>query len=230
MTCIVITGANRGIGLEHARLWLETGAEVHAACRTPDRADALKALDPGDGQLTVHAYDAAAPEAGKALAAAVGKPVDVLLANAGVMGPRDGQSLGNTDPGAWVDTLKINALGPLLLAEAFADLLAASKAGKLVLQSSRMGSISDNTSGGYYIYRASKAALNATGRSLAIDLKPHGIAVAILHPGWVRTDMGGSNGLISARESAETEKALIEALTLENTGEFRHQSGEFLAW
>tara|TARA_R110002073_G_scaffold87715_2_gene208272 strand:+ start:6329 stop:7021 length:693 start_codon:yes stop_codon:yes gene_type:complete len=230
MTRIVITGANRGIGLEHVKLWLENGAEVHAACRAPAEAHDLKSLDPGDGRLTLHAYDAADRGAGRRLAEAVGMPVDILFANAGIFGPREGQALGRTDPDSWEEVLRVNALGPLLLAEAFCDLVAASDQKKIVLQSSRMGSMGDNSSGGYYTYRPSKAALNAIGRSLAMDLRDRGISVVVLHPGWVKTDMGGESAPLTPQQSAAGEKAVIDALNLANSGQFHDQSGDEISW
>lgn len=228
MPLIVITGANRGLGLAHAKRYLEHGWTVHAACRDPEQAGALRALN---GALEIHRYDAADSASAATLAAAIKDPVDVLFANAGVMGAeREGQALGAVSPDAWVTALRINALGPLLLVQAFADAVAASRQKKIILQSSRMGSIADNNSGGGYIYRPSKAALNAIGKSLSVDLKPRGIAVAIMHPGWVQTDMGGSSAPLSVEEAIAGQQAIIDGLSLENTGQFYHQSGEILPW
>lgn len=228
MPLIVITGANRGLGLAHARRYLERGWTVHAACRDPESADALNALE---GDLCVHRYDAADPAAPADLVDAVDGAVDVLFANAGVMGAERGQqAFGAVSPDDWMEALRVNALGPLLLAQAFADRVAASDHRKIVLQSSRMGSIGDNGSGGGYVYRPSKAALNAIGKSLAIDLKDRGIAVAIMHPGWVQTDMGGDSALLTTEEAVAGQQKIIDDLSIETSGTFWHQSGEVLPW
>ncbi|MAL08178.1 MAG: short-chain dehydrogenase [Maricaulis sp.] len=228
MPVTVITGANRGLGLAHAKRYLERGWTVHAACRNPDAADALGALN---GKLHIYRYDAASPDDANQLARSIDAPVDLLFANAGVMGAERGeQAFGHVAPDAWIEALRINALGPLMLAQAFADKVAASAHKKIALQSSRMGSIADNSSGSGYVYRPSKAALNAIGKSLAVDLKPRGIAVAILHPGWVQTDMGGDNALLSVEESVAGQQAILDDLTIETSGSFWHQSGEILPW
>lgn len=228
MPLIVITGANRGLGLAHTRRYLERGWTVHAACRDPEAAEALNALG---GDLCIHRYDAADPAAPADLADAVGQPVDVLFANAGVMGAERGkQAFGQVSPDDWMNALKVNALAPLLLVQAFAGLVAQSEQKKIVLQSSRMGSIADNDSGSGYVYRPSKAALNAIGKSLSIDLKDKGISVAIMHPGWVQTDMGGSSAPLSTDEAVSGQQKLIDALSLETSGTFWHQSGEVLPW
>jgi NAD(P)-dependent dehydrogenase (short-subunit alcohol dehydrogenase family) len=226
----LITGANRGIGLEHARQLLERSWTVTAAVRDPDSAGDLKALDPGDGRLTVLAYDAADPGAAEALKAKVTGPIDILFANAGVMGPKDQDDLRTAASEAFMDTLRVNTLGPLALAGAFADQVAQSQLKVIALQSSRMGSITDNDSGGRYAYRASKAALNAVGKSLSVDLREAGITVLVLHPGWVRTDMGGPKGLITVRECVDGQLDLIARANPVMTGRFFHSNGQDLPW
>ncbi|MGY6532809.1 SDR family oxidoreductase [Glycocaulis sp.] len=229
MPHMLITGANRGIGLEHTRLLLSRGWHVSAACRNPEKADALKALDPGDGRLKILAYDAGKADAAKRLKADVTGPIDILFANAGVFGP-DNQNFGNSDFDGTTQTLQVNAIAPLQLAEAFADQVAKSQLKVIALQSSRMGSIADNTSGGYYAYRASKAALNAIGKSLSIDLAPKGIITLIFHPGWVKTDMGGPNGNLTVNECVEAQLDLIARANPAMNGRFFHVSGEDLDW
>ncbi|MFC4725902.1 SDR family oxidoreductase [Glycocaulis abyssi] len=229
MPHMLITGANRGIGLEHTRVLLSRGWHVSAACRNPDKASDLKALDPGDGRLKILAYDAGKAGAADALKAEVSGPIDILFANAGVFGPND-QSFGNSDFDAITRTLQVNAIAPLKLAEAFADQVAKSQLKVMALQSSRMGSIADNTSGGYYAYRASKAALNAIGRSLSVDLKPKGIITLIFHPGWVKTDMGGAGGTLTVNECVEGQLDLIARANPAMNGRFFHVSGEDLDW
>lgn len=225
----LITGANRGLGLEHVRQLLARDWTITAAVRDPDSADALKALDPGDGRLTILAYDASDLNAASDLKRQVTGPIDILFANAGVMGPQS-QEFGAGASEGFMDTVRINALAPLALAEAFADQVAKSQLKVIALQSSRMGSIADNDSGGRYAYRASKAALNAVGKSLSVDLKDKGVIVLILHPGWVRTDMGGPNGLLTPTESVEAQLDLIARANPAMSGRFFHVSGEDLAW
>ena len=225
----LITGANRGLGLEHVSQLLKREWTISAAVRDPDSADALKALDPGDGRLRILPYDASDLNAAKALKAQVTGPLDILFANAGVMGPKE-QAFGEAANDGFLDTFRINTLAPLALAEAFADQVAQSQLKVIALQSSRMGSISDNDSGGRYAYRASKAALNAVGKSLSIDLQDKGIVVLILHPGWVRTDMGGPNGLMTPSESVSAQLDLIARANPAMSGRFFHISGEDLPW
>ena len=225
----LITGANRGLGLEHVSQLLKREWTISAAVRDPESADALKALDPGDGRLEILPYDASDLNAAKALKEKVTGPLDILFANAGVMGPK-AQSFGEAANDEFLDTFRINTLAPLALAEAFADQVAQSQLKVIALQSSRMGSIADNDSGGRYAYRASKAALNAVGKSLSIDLKDKGVVVLILHPGWVRTDMGGPNGLMTPSESVSAQLDLIARANPAMSGRFFHISGEDLPW
>ena len=229
MPSALITGANRGIGLGHTKTLLGRGWTVHAAVRDPEGADALKALDPGEGKLVLHRYDATDPGAAKALKSEITEPLDILFANAGIMGPSD-QTFGSGDYQGLMQTLQTNTMAPLALAEAFADQVAQSTLKVIALQSSRMGSIADNDSGGRYAYRASKAALNAIGKSLSVDLKDKGVHVLILHPGWVKTDMGGANGLVTVEESVDAQLDLIARANAEMSGRFFHISGEDLPW
>jgi len=229
MPHMLITGANRGIGLEHTRVLLSRGWHVSAACRNPDQASELKELDPGDGRLAILSYDAGQADAADALKAHVKGPIDILFANAGMMGPKE-QGFGNSDFDAITRTIQVNALAPLKLAEAFADQVAKSQMKVIALQSSRMGSIADNDSGGRYAYRTSKAALNAIGKSLSVDLKSKGIITLIFHPGWVRTDMGGPNGNLTVNECVEGQLDLIARANPGMNGRFFHVSGEDLDW
>lgn len=225
----LITGANRGIGLEHTRQLLDRGWTITAGVRNPDAATDLKALNPGDGRLRIEAYDATDLNAAQVLKDKVSGPLDILFANAGIMGPSD-QQFGSAASEGFMDTLRTNALAPLALAEAFADQVAESQLKVIALQSSRMGSIADNDSGGRYAYRASKAALNAVGKSLSVDLKDKGINVLILHPGWVRTDMGGPNGNLTVTECVEGQLDLIARANPAMNGRFFHVSGQDLPW
>jgi NAD(P)-dependent dehydrogenase (short-subunit alcohol dehydrogenase family) len=227
----LITGANRGLGLEHARQLLDRGWHISAAVRDPDAATELRALPVGTGKLDIHAYDAADPESAEALAKVVTGPVDLLFANAGMMAPET-RKFGRAAGAAMVEEFKVNTIAPLALVEAFVDQVAQSEMKVIALQSSRMGSIRENGSGAAYGYRGSKAALNAIGKSLSVDLKDRGIVVLILHPGWVKTDMGGPNGQLTVQESVSGQLDLI-ARAYGNpvmSGRFYHVSGQDLPW
>lgn len=227
----LITGANRGIGLGHTKALLERGWTVHAAVRDPDGADELRALagNGHDGTLKIYEYDARQSDSAQKLAKEITQPLDILFANAGVMGPRE-QGFGEVGYDGFLDTMRVNVMGPIDLAQAFAGQVAKSQMKVIALQSSRMGSIGDNDSGGRYAYRASKAALNAAGKSMSLDLKDQGIIVLILHPGWVRTDMGGDQGLLTVEESVEGELDLIARANPAMSGRFFHVNGQDLPW
>jgi NAD(P)-dependent dehydrogenase (short-subunit alcohol dehydrogenase family) len=217
---VVITGANRGIGLAIAQIYRKRGDRVIALCRRASR----ELRDSGAG--TVEDVDVTSPQALQEAAANVGD-VDVLIANAGVLSNEPLSEVAEA-----VDQIerqfRVNALGPLLTVHAFADKLASGA--KVALVTSRMGSMADNTSGGSYGYRMSKAALNAAGRSLANDLASRGIAVGLLHPGYVRTDMTGGRGDVEPAEAAARLVERIDELNSANSGTFRHANGEELPW
>lgn len=219
MSTIVITGANRGIGLELARQRV-IGNQVIAICRRSSPAlDALGVRVEAGVDVT----DAASVAAlGERLAEV---SIDVLINNAGLL-TREG--LDDLDFARIERQMEVNAYGPLRVTAALAPRLAAGS--KVALVTSRMGSIADNTSGGMYGYRMSKAALNMAGASLARDLAPRGIAVALLHPGYVRTEMTGGTGHVDATESARQLWERIDALTLGSSGSFWHANGEPLPW
>jgi NAD(P)-dependent dehydrogenase (short-subunit alcohol dehydrogenase family) len=227
----LITGANRGLGLEHTRQLLDRGWTISAAVRNPDTADELRGLDPAGERLSLIAYDAMDLSAPDRLLSEVEGPVDLLFANAGMM-TRDTREFGASANEKFIDEMRVNALAPLALVEAFADKVAASELKVIALQTSRMGSISDNDSGGAYGYRASKAALNAVGKSLSIDLANRDIKVLLLHPGWVKTDMGGPNGLLTVQEAVSAQLDLIARAWDQPlmSGRFFHVSGQDLSW
>jgi len=217
---VVITGANRGIGLAIAQIYRGRGDRVIALCRR-----ASKELGDSGAEI-VEDVDVTSPEALRKAAADVGD-VDVLIANAGVLSNEPLSAVAEA-----VDRIerqfRVNALGPLLTVHAFAETLASGA--KVALITSRMGSMADNTSGGSYGYRMSKAALNAAGRSLANDLASRGIAVGLLHPGYVRTDMTGGRGDVEPAEAAARLVERIDDLSTANSGTFRHANGEELPW
>lgn len=231
MKTVLITGANRGIGLEHVARYAKAGATVFAGVRDATKADDLKRVaDQFYGRVMLFDYDAAdnaAPAAAKA--AVKGAPIDLLFANAGVYGDRN-QQLGTIDASDFANTLAINTIAPLRLAEAMIEEVAASQRKVIAFQSSKMGSNADSRSGGSYVYRASKAALNKIASTLAEDMKPCGITVVTLHPGWVRTDMGGSGADISVAECVDGQQTLFEDLTLAKSGGFYNFDGSTIAW
>ena len=220
MATVCITGANRGIGLEMARQFSERGDQVVAACRTA--SEQLQRL----GVEVVEGVDVTDEHSVGTLATALGdRRLDVLVNNAGILTT---ESLENLDFDRIRRQFEVNSLGPLRVTAALRAHLGTGS--KVAIVTSRMGSIEDNTSGGRYGYRMSKAAVNMAGRSLAHDLKEAGVALAILHPGFVRTDMTGGSGLVDPPESAAGLIARIDGLTLESSGSFWHANGEALPW
>jgi NAD(P)-dependent dehydrogenase (short-subunit alcohol dehydrogenase family) len=220
MSVAVVTGANRGIGLELVRQLGARGASVVAVCRkSSPELDAL-------GVHVESGCDVTEPAAWSRLAGRLAdERIDLLIQNAGLLVE---DSLDDVEPDDVRAQFEVNAVAPVFLTRALVPRLRAGA--KVALVSSRMGSIGDNGSGGYYGYRMSKAALNAAGVSLARDLAPRGVAVVILHPGAVRTAMTGGQGMIAADEAARGLLRRIDELRLETTGRFVHQSGEALPW
>ncbi|WP_281560091.1 SDR family oxidoreductase [Thalassomonas sp. RHCl1] len=217
---VVITGANRGIGLAFATLYQKQGAQVYALCRNSSaELDALQVqVITGVDVATDQGLD-------KMVAALKDVNIDILLCNAGIL--RD-ESLGELNCTTIREQFEVNALAPLRVADALLANL--SSGSKIAMITSRMGSIADNGSGGRYGYRMSKAALNAAAMSLAKDLAGNNIAVGIYHPGYVQTEMVNHGGDISANESASRLVALIDGLTLAESGVFKHSNGQVLPW
>jgi len=228
MSTVLITGTNRGIGLEFTKQYAEAGWDVLACCRTPANAEALNKLAAQHDNIRIHALDVANFEQVDLLARQLSDiAIDVLINNAGVY-PSGGLSDAEVDN--WLNSFKINSIAPLKMASAFTTHMTKSKLKKLVTLSSKMGSIDDNTSGGSYMYRSTKTAVNSIMKSLSHDLKQVGIAVATLHPGWVETDMGGPNALIQVQTSVEGLRKVIDALNLNNSGRFIAYDGKEIAW
>ncbi|MEB3275617.1 MAG: SDR family oxidoreductase [Cyanobacteriota bacterium] len=221
MSTILVTGANRGIGLAYCHQLRARGDQVIAVCRTPSpELEALGVRVEAGIELCLE------PSIAELVQRLQGVPLDVAILNAGIL---EGSSLDNLDPASLRRQFEVNALAPLLLSRALLGNL--HPGSKLALMSSRMGSIDDNSSGGSYGYRLSKVALNMAGRSLAIDLKPRGIAVALLHPGLVCTRMIQFNPQgIRPDEAVTGLLARIDALTLETSGSFWHANGTELPW
>ncbi len=232
MRTTLITGANRGIGLEFVRQYAVDGWRVLACSRHPEKSAALNKLAAQYPELIkIHALDVAEPaqiaRLGQALA---NEAIDLLINNAGIYPDSDKSGFGHTDDGEWLQAFRINTMAPLKMAETFATQISRSKQKTIVTITSKMGSIADNSSGGSYLYRSSKAAVNMVVKSLTIDLKPLGITTVVCHPGWVQTDMGGSNALISATESVSGIRQVISRLTMEDSGKFFGYDGEVIPW
>jgi NAD(P)-dependent dehydrogenase (short-subunit alcohol dehydrogenase family) len=226
-----ITGCNRGLGLEFVQQLLARGERVIATCRDIATATDLTALTlKHSGQLSLVEMDVS-DEASmrEAVALLNDEAIDVFINNAGMYGPRDA-NFGNVDGPVMAEVLYTNAVAPVLLTQLLIDNVRKGSGKKLVYVSSKMGSIADNGRGGSYIYRSSKTALNSVVKSLALDLAPEGIATVTLHPGWVRTDMGGPNGLIDAPESVSGMLNVIDGLSVANTGQFFNYDGSTIAW
>ncbi len=230
MQTVVISGANRGLGLEFAKQYAEEGARVFAGARDPKTANELnQAAERREGRLMVHALDVAEDASVKAFAKAVGKaPVDILIANAGVYGSDRQHRLGEIDHHEMLETFSINALGALRLADALIGNLKTAK-GKFIAITSGMGSI-DDASGGYYAYRASKAALNMIMHALANDLRGAGIVCVPLSPGWAKTDMGGRSAPQEVAPTVREMRKRIAGYTLNDSGRFWNWDGRELAW
>lgn len=232
MPNLLITGANRGIGLEFTRQYAEAGWRVLACCRRPDEADTLNQLAAQyDELLSVHALDVSEFEQIDNLAIELADhAIDVLINNAGVYPESGGNRFGAIDYDAWQYAFRVNSMAPLKMAEAFVNQVARSRQKKIIGITSKMGSIDDNTSGSSYPYRSSKTALNMVVKSLAHDLAPRGISAAILHPGWVQTAMGGPGALITTEQSVTGMRRVIEQLTPDRSGAFYAYDGKEIPW
>ena len=224
MPTLLITGANRGIGLEFVRQYAADGWKVIACCRRPAEADALNALQ---GDITVHALNVADIGAVKALAAAIDAPLDLLIVNAGVYG-NGGNDFGSLDYDVWRATFDVNVFGAVATAEAFAPHVKKAK-GKIALISSKMGSIAD-ASGAVMIYRTSKSALNMASLVIAAALAGEGVAVAPFHPGWVKPDMGGPAALIDVETCVAGLRQRIEETPVTSSPKFLAYDGAEIPW
>lgn len=226
MTTILITGTNRGIGLELAKQALGKGWTVYGSAReVVSDPDAHICEHPKFHDLVFDVTDHAAL---RAAAASVSEPIDILINNAGIIGP-ERQSTLDMDFDGFAQTFAINTLAPLAVSQAFLPHLKRSSNPRILTVSSWMGSLSHAKSD-RIAYRASKAAVNKVMQGLATDLAPMGVAVALLHPGWVRTDMGGAGADIAPAESAGGILKIVEGLTLEGTGQFYNWDGSSLDW
>jgi len=223
----MITGASRGLGLEFARQYGAEGWTVLATCRNPVGVGELATIA---GDIQVYGLDVTDHAQIDRLAGELsGVAMDVLINNAGIYGPRMNDA-DAVDYDQWRQVMETNVLSPLKVTTAFTPHVAAGNLKTIATLTSKMGSIADNTSGGAYIYRSSKAAVNAVMRSLAWDLNPQGINVILLHPGWVKTDMGGSNALIDAETSVSGLRRVIAETGPREAGHFFNYDGAPIPW
>ncbi len=231
MPTTLITGTSRGIGLELTRQYAKDGWTVHACCRKPSDASALASLAAAsEGRVHVHALDVTDGAQVRDLARRLsGESIDILINNAGVYGKPDG-GFGAVDDKVWLYTLKVNTMAPLHVSEAFVDQVARSERRIIAVMTSKMGSIDDNTSGGHYIYRSSKAAVNIVARSMAIDLRDRGITALVIHPGWVRTDMGGPSAPLTVEQSVTGLRKVLDRVGPDDSGTFLAWDGSGIAW
>jgi NAD(P)-dependent dehydrogenase (short-subunit alcohol dehydrogenase family) len=248
MPSALITGANRGLGLEFVRQFEARGWHVHAGCRQPDAAVALNTLAAASaGRINVHRLDLGDHASIERIASTLRHtPIDLLLNNAGTIGTsgerfseqsrKTLQAFGHLDYGEWLEVLRVNVIGTAKVTEAFAEHVAASQRKCIVMISSVMGSITWNDrnrfppGGGIYLYRSSKAALNMVARTLAADLHARGITVLTLNPGWVKTDMGGSDGLFETSDSVGRMMKRMDEASLDRSGSFLSHDGAEIPW
>lgn len=230
MATVLITGTNRGIGYKFAEKFLLRGDRVLATCRNVEAAQELRQLGVAHPGLVILELDLSSSESLQNLPNLLnGEAIDILLNNAGVYGPKN-TSFGSVDGPTWASVLQINAIAPLLLTQLIIDNLRKGRDKKLLYVTSKMGSIDDNGGGGSYVYRSSKTALNCVVKSLSIDLADEGFTAAVLHPGWVRTDMGGPNALIDTNTSVSGMMQVIESLGVEQSGSFFNYDGSIIPW
>jgi NAD(P)-dependent dehydrogenase (short-subunit alcohol dehydrogenase family) len=226
MPTVLITGANRGIGLELARQYAADGWSVIATCRALKDAGELKKIK---GEMQIEVLEVSDQKQVKALAKKLKDvAIDVLLNNAGML--TGYEAFGKTDTESWLQTLHVNTVAPLQIAEAFIEQVARSDQKKIVSITSGMGSIGRGPDGGAYAYRSSKAALNMVMATAANDLKSRKVSVAVISPGWVKTDMGGPSASITPKTSADGIRKVIAKLGTKTSGHFFNYSGEEIPW
>jgi NAD(P)-dependent dehydrogenase (short-subunit alcohol dehydrogenase family) len=227
---ILITGTNKGIGLEFVKHYLKNNQKVIATCRNKKSAKDLLELKNTTSNLSLVELDVSNPNSINEFASKItDQPIDTFINNAGVFGPRNNE-FENFNAKEWLDVFNINTIAPLLITQKILKNLRLGKNKKLVFISSKVGSIEENTGGGMYIYRSSKTALNQVIKSLSIDFKDENFIVAALHPGWVQTDMGGPNALIDKKTSVKGMAEVIDSLVLKNSGRFYNYDGSSIPW
>jgi NAD(P)-dependent dehydrogenase (short-subunit alcohol dehydrogenase family) len=227
MPTLLVTSANRGIGREFVRQYAAAGWRVIAACRHPEAAaEDLRSFGSEVRPIAMDVTDLASVEA---VAREDDAPVDLLLNTAGIIGQAE-DSPGNVNYLEWSRVLDVNVMGPVRVLDAFADRLAAAGGAKAITLTSGMGSIGDVGSGAVMMYRTSKAAVNMAMRARSLQLKARGIIVAVINPGWVRTDMGTANATVSVEDSVSAMRRVIEGLLPEQAGSFLNWKGGTYPW
>jgi NAD(P)-dependent dehydrogenase (short-subunit alcohol dehydrogenase family) len=228
---VLITGASRGIGLEMVKYGIEQNWRIFACCRHPQQAASLLSVARlASGRVSVHVVDMDELATIQSLAYELrNEAIDIMVNNAGVYGS-DNNKFGNVDVASWLKTFQVNSIAPLKMAEAHIEQLRMGGQKIIACITSKMGSMADNGSGNSYIYRSSKAALNAVVKSMSIDLREDGIKCVALHPGWVKTDMGGPNAEISARESVTRLFDIMLNLEEDDSGRFIDIDGSDIPW
>ena len=232
MNSVLITGSNRGLGLEWAHQYYNEGWRVFATCRHPDEADELNQLAEKSPNFTIHQLDVTKTDHVSAMASELdGTPIDVLINNAGVYHEHWGKDkLGKIIYEDWQDTFDVNTLGPMRVVEALLDNISRSQRRLIVSITSHMGSIAEITSPNDYAYRSSKAALNAAMKGLSFEVADSGVGVLLLHPGWVRTRMGGASAPLSTQESVAGMRQLVERYEASDSGHFYRYDGSEIPW
>ena len=230
MATVLITGTNRGIGLEFVKQFLAREDTVLATCRDIGSATELRQLKNDTRKLHIFELDVSSQKSMEDLTLQLaGHAIDIFINNAGVYGPRD-STFGKVSANEWAKVLQVNAKAPMILTQLLIDNLRDGSDKKLLYITSKMGSIDDNKGGGSYVYRSSKAALNAVVKSISVDLRDSGFSVAVLHPGWVQTDMGGPNALIDVTTSVSKMIDVIDNLNFHNSGSFFNYDGGIIPW
>jgi NAD(P)-dependent dehydrogenase (short-subunit alcohol dehydrogenase family) len=232
MNTALITGASRGIGLEFCRQYAADGWRVLACSRYPVKSNALARLAAQyPGLIEIHALDVAdLAQIDRLAQVLTNESIDLLINDAGIYPDSDNKGFGHTDYAEWIQAFRVNTMAPLKMAEAFAAQIARSEHKIIVTITSKMGSIADNRGGGSYLYRSSKAGVNMVVKNLSIDLRPAGINAVVFHPGWVKTDMGGPNAMISPEQSVSGMRQVIGRLTLADSGKFFGYDGQLIPW
>ena len=231
MKNVLITGANRGLGLGLVKKYLENNEKVFCTTRNISKSKELKLLkEKHTNNLEICELDLLDKNSPNILSNfLVNKPIDLFINNAGVIG-QSAQHFKSISLNPWIEVLKVNLIAPLLITQSIIKNIEKSSEKRIYILSSKVGSIEDNKSGGMYVYRSSKTALNQIVKSLSIDLKPLGISVISLHPGWVRTEMGGPNALISVEESVNGMFGVISNTNIRNSGQFINYDGTQIPW
>ena len=232
MPSILITGSNRGLGLEWSRQYARLDWRVYATCRYPDEADDLRRLTRRHPNVEPHRLDVTRPDEIGAVAEALqDQPIDILLNNAGVYLEKfKGNNLEDIDYAAWEETFRVNSLGAVRVTKALSGHVARSEKRLVAAITSHMGSIAEIDSPGSYAYRSSKAALNAAMKGISLELQHHGVGVLLLHPGWVNTRMGGPNAPLSTEQSVNGMRALVDRFEMHQSGNFYRYDGSLIPW